>query len=528
MNEPDFIQPRPFTSPPRAPDPAGGKRPPFNFLQLIIAIAAVGMLAGLGIMVLGPSDKTPSPPAPASPPPAATPAQPPVKPEPVKPASTTPAAPEKLPAVEAAASTSPAPPAPSALSPEAQEQARKDADAAMSDLLDVRRKLDAMAPSAWGGDTWSNAVAEAAQGDTAYMAKDFDTATRRFRAAARAMQEVESAAPLAFDQLMGEGGAAIARGDTEAATRLLNAALSIRPGDAAAAKLLARANTAAEVKGHLRNGAEQEAAGQVELAYAAYGEALRLDPAFPGAAEAHERVRGQLGTSVLKKLMSAGLADYREGRLEDARAKFLEAKKIRPELPEIDDALRLVEDGMRLRRLEALRDAALAAEAKEDFEPALKLHNEALAIDPAVAFAKEGRERCILGIRMARQLDAYLSQPESLFKEATLREASATLEEARAVPAPGPKLKGRIEALAAAITAAITPVDVSVVSDGKTEVTLLRSGALGQFDRKTIQLKPGNHVITGSRDGYRDVRVDVQVRPGKAVPAVDVTCREKI
>ena len=525
MNEPDFIQPRPFTSPPRAPDPAGGRRPPFNFLQLIIAIAAVGMLAGLGIMMLGPSDKTPSQPAPASPPPAATPAQPPVKPEPVKPVSATPAAPEKLPAVEAAASTPPAPPA---LSPEALEQPRKDADAAMSDLLDVRRKLDAMAPSAWGGAAWSNAVAEAAQGDTAYMAKDFDAATRRFRAAARAMQEVESAAPLAFDQLMGEGGAAITRGDSEAATRLLNAALSIRPGDAAAAKLLARANTAAEVKGHMRTGAEQEAAGQVELAYAAYGEALRLDPAFPGAAEAHERVRGQLGTSVLKKLMSAGLADYREGRLEDARGKFLEAKKIRPDLPEIDDALRLVEDGMRLRRLETLRAGAEAAEAKEDFEPALKLHNEALAIDPSVAFAKEGRARCILGIRMARQLDAYLSQPESLFKEATLREANSTLDEARAVPAPGPKLTGRIDALAAAITAAITPVDVSVVSDGKTEVTLLRNGPLGRFDRKVIPLKPGNHVFTGSRDGFRDVRVEVPVRPGKPVASVDVTCREKI
>ena len=144
MNEPDFIQPRPFTSPARAPDPAGGgKRPPFNFLQLIIAIAAIGMLAGVGIMLSRPGDNPAAPPVPATPPTA---------PAPVKPAPTPPVAPLKTPAVEAAVSppVAPAPVAP-ALSPAAQEQARKDADAAMSDLLDARRKIEAMAPSAWGG-----------------------------------------------------------------------------------------------------------------------------------------------------------------------------------------------------------------------------------------------------------------------------------------------------------------------------------------------------------------------------------------
>ncbi|MFO1490829.1 MAG: hypothetical protein U1F77_12460 [Kiritimatiellia bacterium] len=339
------------------------------------------------------------------------------------------------------------------------------------------------------------------------------------------LQDVESAAPLAFDQLVSDGSAAIARGDSESATRLLGAALSIRPGDAAVTKLAARAATAAEVGGHLRAGAEQEAAGQLELAYAAYTEALRLDAGYPGEGPRASWPAGHRGAA---KLMTDGLAAYRAGKLEDARGKFLEAKKIRPELPEIDDALRLVEDGMRLKRLETLRGQAGTLEAAEDYEPALKLYNEALAIDPALAFAKEGRLRTIQGIRIGRQLDAYLAQPESLFKEATLREAQSSLDEARTVPAPGPRLKTRIDALGAAITAATTPVEVPVVSDGKTEVMLLRGGPLGTFANKTLSLKPGNHVLTGARIGFRDVRVEVQVRPGKPPAPVDVSCKEKI
>ncbi|MFO1520514.1 MAG: tetratricopeptide repeat protein [Kiritimatiellia bacterium] len=350
------------------------------------------------------------------------------------------------------------------------EQARKDADAAMSDLLDVRPRVDPMAPAEWGGGAWSNAVAEAAQGDQAYMA-EVSARLRRSRRANAPGRRVGRAAglrPACVRRVRRHRP----RRPRKPPPACWSAALSIRPGDAAVTKLTARATTAAEVGGHLRAGAEQEAAGQLELAYAAYTEALRLDAGYPGEGPRASWPAGHRGAA---KLMTDGLAAYRAGKLEDARGKFLEAKKIRPELPEIDDALRLVEDGMRLKRLETLRGQAGTLEAAEDYEPALKLYNEALAIDPALAFAKEGRLRTIQGIRIGRQLDAYLAQPESLFKEATLREAQSSLDEARTVPSAG-GTASYIGALGAAITAATTPVEVPVVSDGKTEVMLLRGG----------------------------------------------------
>lgn len=408
------------------------------------------------------------------------------------------------------------------------EEARRGADDAMSDLLDIRRKVEAMQPEVWGGAAWSNAVAEAKSGDTAYMAKDFEEAARKFRVAVRAMEDVEEAAPLAFDSLLHEALDAVLRGDGRAATRLSRAALAIRPGDAGADKLLNRARVAEDVFRQMKEGASSEEAGHVEMAYAAYAEAQRLDPEFPGVAQAYERMRGQIGMAVLKKLMSSGLAAYREGQFDDARQKFLEAKRMRPDMPEIQDALRLVEDAIRLRRLDGLRNAAETEMAAENFESALKKYNEALAIDPSVVFAKEGRARSIEGIRLTRQLDAYLAQSESLYKDATLREARAFLNEAQAFAAAGEKLKARIDALAKALLMAETPIEVKLLSDGKTDVLLLRNGMLGRFEEKSLSLKPGNYTATGSRIGYRDVRVEIRVRPGGDLQAIPVLCKEKI
>lgn len=231
MSGPDFIEPRPFAAPPRMPSPERRRGPRLDLLLLVIAIAAIGGLVAAVVLLSRPA-KTP--------PPAPTPV-----------ASAAPAAPVAAPVKPPAApplslSTAPAPvppPAPRCRPPRKKGNPRRPAPGAPGPVrggagagpqgcslghvgpAPMLPKIDPMAPAAWGGAAWSNAVAKVTLGDQAYMAKEFDAATRRFRSAAKAMQDVQLAAPLAFDQLVSDGSAAITRGDSETAIRLLGAAL---------------------------------------------------------------------------------------------------------------------------------------------------------------------------------------------------------------------------------------------------------------------------------------------------------------
>jgi hypothetical protein len=71
-------------------------------------------------------------------------------------------------------------------------------------------------------------------------------------------------------------------------------------------------------------------------------------------------------------------------------------------------------------------------------------------------------------------------------------------------------------------------VAVRLESDGQTEVTLFRVGRLGRFQQKALELRPGTYTVVGSRRGYRDVRLELEVRPGESPAPLVVRCSEAI
>ena len=72
-----------------------------------------------------------------------------------------------------------------------------------------------------------------------------------------------------------------------------------------------------------------------------------------------------------------------------------------------------------------------------------------------------------------------------------------------------------------------TPVTVSLVSDGVTDVTVLRVQRLGTFTNTSLTLRPGQYTAMGVRTGYRDVRVNFDVVPNTDA-VIEVRCEEAI
>ena len=105
--------------------------------------------------------------------------------------------------------------------------------------------------------------------------------------------------------------------------------------------------------------------------------------------------------------------------------------------------------------------------------------------------------------------------------------AQGTLAEAVAITDSGPRLRAQISAAREALAYASTPVPVTIQSDGLTDITLLRVKRLGRLSSQSLPLRPGRYTAVGMRNGYRDVRVQFEVRPDQA-NAVEVRCVETI
>jgi hypothetical protein len=72
------------------------------------------------------------------------------------------------------------------------------------------------------------------------------------------------------------------------------------------------------------------------------------------------------------------------------------------------------------------------------------------------------------------------------------------------------------------------PVTVRFESDNLTRITILKVGALGAFESRTVELRPGTYTVVGTREGYRDVRRTIRVGPEGLPAPVAVRCEEPI
>jgi serine/threonine protein kinase len=226
--------------------------------------------------------------------------------------------------------------------------------------------------------------------------------------------------------------------------------------------------------------------------------------------------------------MSVGLSAVERSDYPEAREAFSRAVSLRPGSAEATDALAHAEEELRLAQISELRELARASEQEERWHDAVKEYSAALAIDSTLRFAIEGQRQGHRRADLDDRLAFHIGHPERLTSDQVLDEAKELVAEARAIESGGPKLRQQIERLGQQIQIASSPIQVTLISDNLTEVVVYRIGRLGRFERHELNLRPGTYTVVGSREGYRDVRRQLEVIPGRTLEPLTVRCEEKI
>lgn len=252
-------------------------------------------------------------------------------------------------------------------------------------------------------------------------------------------------------------------------------------------------------------------------------------PAGSGSrASAAPAVQAVQDDGAFREAMSEGLAALDREDWTAAREALERARSIRPEAPQIADALARIETGEKVAALAVFRAQGREHETAERWRRAETSYRAALALDPTVDFAREGLARATARAEMAETLRYHLDHPERLSSLAVLDEVSALVERARGVEPAGPDHRRQVAELSRRVTEWSRPVTARLVSDGRTRVTLYRVGRLGTFTHRELELRPGTYTAVGHREGYRDVRREWVIRPGQPPEPLQVICEEEI
>jgi tetratricopeptide (TPR) repeat protein len=407
-------------------------------------------------------------------------------------------------------------------------QARADTERVLGELLSRMETLESRAVQRWGGLRFKQAQSLYAEGDAAYLDRNYAEATDKYRQAIEIVEPLLQQVDRVFAEALDSGLEALEAADTIEALRHLELAAAISPGHAGARAALGRARNLDTVLALTDQGLAFETNLELEAARRSFEEAVDLDPEWEPAQEGLARVLEAIQQMAFDLRMSEGLMALGEGDFPAARAAFRMAEQLRPGSPEVADGLLQVDQGIRLQQIRSLEQQAAAQRRNEEWESAIETYEGILEIDPNLQFAQQGlresREMAALHLR----LDEYIEDPDGLSEATAMGRATRLVVDITRMPEPGPRLIAQRDELSRLLKRAATPLTVQLVSDNLTDVSIYKVGKLGSFETTQLDLRPGTYVVVGSRPGYRDVRLEVRVAPEVDMQPIVVRCEEAI
>ena len=407
-------------------------------------------------------------------------------------------------------------------------QDRSGTEEVLGELLAKMDTLEGRAVQRWGGLRFARAQAVYAEGDEAYLARDYATASEKYREAIEIVEPLLDEVNEVFRTTFEEAQVALAAGDTVEALRLFDLAVAISPSHRDAQLGFARARNLETVLSLTDQGLQYEKNLEMEAARQSLARAVDLDPDWDPARVGLERVLETINQMEFDQRMTEGLTALAESDYLGARAAFRMAQQLKPGSREPADGLLQVDQGIRLDNIAALEQHAWSQEQGEEWSAASSTYTSILELDDNLAFAKEGLNRTRQMETLHDTLETLIASPDSLSRPSTMQSATKLLLDITRMETIGPRLADQRDELSRLLKRAATPLTVRLVSDNLTDVSIYKIGKLGSFDTHELELRPGTYVAVGIRPGFRDVRLEFRVAPEIDMQPIVVRCEEQI
>lgn len=405
---------------------------------------------------------------------------------------------------------------------------RQDSQSVLAEIVMMRDGLIERNVDQWAPAEFEQALANVATGDEEYSFGNYATSLRQYRTARDQLRVIEAMGDRKLAQAKVEGVNAVESLNINVATAANLLATAIAPTDPEVRALAARVGTLAQVITHVEAGDYALERDRFSVAQSEYRKALELDPAHQRAAESLGIASREVTGGAFRSRMSQGFAALERGAYDEARSAFSQAAQIDPGNPAIEQARAQVDNRESMTFVSAELDRAAQLEASEQWGDALSIYESLLAEDPSLADAKARLIPARVRAELDERLTGYIDEPLRLSNKAEFETAQTTLADAKGIGSAGPRLQQQIETLDHLLQRATSAVNVVFHSDNQTHVVLFRVADLGQFEQTSMKLRPGRYVAAGTRNGFRDVRVEFTITGDPLSEPIVVRCEEPI
>ena len=409
-----------------------------------------------------------------------------------------------------------------------QAAARAAAIAVRDDYQGAFAAQDARQAARWATESFAAARAAGEEATRRFDTGDYVEATAAWQEGNSRLANVEQERSAVLQRQLARGAEALRAGRTAEGRAAFELALAIEPEQAAARAGIERARRLETALALADAAANDERAGRHEAAAQGFRRALETDPAVPGAQAGLARIAARRAGEAYAAVMARGMVERATGRSESAREAFSRALELRPGSVEAQEALAGLEQGQRAAALELLTARAAAAEGDERWGEALAAWREAAALEPGLAAARDGIVRATPRAELQARIDTLTGAPQRLWDARGRAGARALLDAAARAGEPRRRLAAAAVELERLFAQAETPLRLRLESDGLTQVVIWRVGQFGTFSGREVELLPGRYTVVGTRNGYRDVRREVELRPGTPPAAVVIRCEEPV
>ena len=408
------------------------------------------------------------------------------------------------------------------------EKARKEAQDILEQILLQQEVLQEAKIELWAKTAYEQALTLAREGDQHYRDRDFASAISGYSDALAQLTALSDSIPARAELAENRTKEALETFDQQGAQEQLTLLEALAPNRDSITTLSERTEILPSVAQLFETALQAQSQSQWNDAKVAIDAAAKADPKHETVNREQRKIQAGWQQAMFEEKLGQAYAAIAKNAFDIAARAIQEAslyKGSSEALEQARETLTLAETTATLRRLE---QNAKAAMQQEDWQGLIDLYQQALNLDPSIQFAQQGLPKAQSRLQLDQQIDAILKAPERLQDPAVTASAQRLLDKARTIRSAGPALTLQIQTLEHLIEQANRIVNVTIESDGLTDLVLIRHSNIGSTQRYQTRLRPGRYTIRGTRVGYRDILVNFDVKPEDSELRVFAACSEQI
>ena len=394
---------------------------------------------------------------------------------------------------------------------------------------EIKPQIEALNLSAWAAEKQTALDIKEESVIQDFSSGRFTAALKKVEELTVAIEQLKRQHAEAFKSHLEKARMEFAADRFDPALRAIDTALLYRPRDSASLKLKGRITVMGKMRELLDAANVARAENRLDQEMLLLNQAIQLDPEHIDVVKRHNQLVEQKRERDFDVTIKEGWTALRQKNLGQAKRHLNSAAKIFPQRKEISllsDEIQQAEYDLAYQAL--MREAA-KAEDHDDWINTELHYSRALEIFPEAEEAAGGFAFARTLNRQVHSLKQALLHPERLSDDRIFNATMQLIEASRKFEKRSPGLKRLLAQLSQTAARMSTPVKVTVHSDNKTHISLLRVGVIGKVMEYSLKagLKPGKYVFKGKRKGFKEKLVEVEIQHGKEVH-VTVICDEPV